>query len=67
MRTIGWCMLFLSMVAGAAAAENAAATQTTLTVATDNAGPRTRVTLTAHVSGVSNRLALGSSEFSLRQ
>jgi hypothetical protein len=39
------------MVAGAAAAENTAATQTTLTVATDNAGPRTRATLTAHVSG----------------
>jgi Bacterial Ig-like domain (group 3) len=51
MRTIGWCMLFLSMVAGAAAAENAAATQTTLSVTTDNAGPRTRATLTAHVSG----------------
>ena len=44
-------MLFLGMVAGAAAAENATATQTTLTVATDNAGPRTRATLTAHVSG----------------
>jgi Bacterial Ig-like domain (group 3) len=51
MRTIGWCMLFLGMVAGAAAAENTAATQTTLTVATDIAGPRTRTTLTAHVSG----------------
>ena len=51
MRTIGWCMLFLSMVTGAAAAENAAATQTTLSVTTDNAGPRTRATLTAHVSG----------------
>ena len=51
MRTIGWCMLFLGMVAGAAAAENTAATQTTLTVATDNAGPRTRATLTAHVTG----------------
>ena len=50
-RTIGWCMLFLGMVAGAAAAENATATQTILTVATDNAGPRTRATLTAHVSG----------------
>ena len=49
-------MLFLGMVAGAAAAENAAATQTTLTVATDNAGPRTRATLTAHVSAVSARL-----------
>ena len=50
-RTIAWCMLFLGMVAGASAAENATATQTTLTVATDNAGPRTRATLTAHVSG----------------
>jgi hypothetical protein len=50
-RTIAWCMLFLGMVAGASAAENATATQTTLTVATDNAGPRTRTTLTAHVSG----------------
>jgi hypothetical protein len=49
-RTIGWCMLFLGTVAGAATAENTAATQTTLTVATDNAGPRTRATLTAHVS-----------------
>ncbi len=50
-RTIAWCMLFLGTVAGAAASENATATQTTLTVATDNAGPRTRATLTAHVSG----------------
>jgi hypothetical protein len=50
-RTISWCMLFLGTLAGAAAAENTAATQTTLTVATDNAGPRTRATLTAHVSG----------------
>jgi hypothetical protein len=50
-RTIAWCMLFLGMVTGASAAENATATQTTLTVATDNAGPRTRATLTAHVSG----------------
>jgi Bacterial Ig-like domain (group 3) len=50
-RTIAWCMLFLGMVAGASAAENATATQTTLTVATDNAGPRTRTTLTVHVSG----------------
>ena len=43
-------MLFLGMVAGAATAENTAATQTTLTVAADNAGSRTRATLTAHVS-----------------
>src|SRR5271156_3730731 len=44
-------MLFLGTVAGAAVAENATATQTTLTVAADNTGPRTRATLTAHVSG----------------
>src|SRR5258707_9860211 len=44
-------MMFLGMIAGAAAAENATATQTTLTVDTDNAGPRTRANLTAHVSG----------------
>jgi Bacterial Ig-like domain (group 3) len=44
-------MLFLGTVAGAAAAENATTTQTTLTVAIDNAGPRTRATLTAHVTG----------------
>jgi Bacterial Ig-like domain (group 3) len=50
MRTIGWCMLFLGMVAGAAAAESKA-TQTTLVVAINDAGPRTRATLTAHVSG----------------
>jgi hypothetical protein len=43
-------MLFVGTIAGAAAAENATATQTTLTVATDDAGPRTRATLTAHVS-----------------
>ena len=53
-RTIGWCMVFLGMVAGASctrsAAENTAATRTTLTVATDEAGPRTRATLTAHVA-----------------
>jgi hypothetical protein len=48
-RTVGWCMLFLGMIAGAAA-ENTVATRTTLTVTTDNAGPRTRTTLTAHVS-----------------
>ncbi len=54
MRTAGWCMVFLGMVAGftgsAAAAENTAATRTALAVSTNNAGPRTRVTLTAHVS-----------------
>jgi hypothetical protein len=54
MRTAGWCMVFLGMVAGftgsAVAAENTAATRTALSVATNDAGPRTRVTLTAHVS-----------------
>jgi hypothetical protein len=53
-RTIAWCILFLGTVAGAAAAESATATQTTLTVAVDNAGPRTRATLTAHVNGASS-------------
>ena len=52
--TAGWCMVFLGMVAGfmgsAAAAENTEATRTALAVSTNNAGPRTRVTLTAHVS-----------------
>jgi hypothetical protein len=56
MRTAAWCMVFLGMVAGfgfsgsAAAGQNTAATRTALSVATNNAGPRTRVTLTAHVS-----------------
>jgi hypothetical protein len=53
MRTIGWCMVFLGMVAGTSctrsAAENTAETRTTLTVASEDAGPRTRATLTAHV------------------
>jgi Bacterial Ig-like domain (group 3) len=53
MRAIGW-WVFLSMMAGASltgsAAENTAATRTALTVAADNAGPRTKVTLTAHVT-----------------
>lgn len=55
MRTAGWCMVFLGMTAGvsftgSAAAEATAATRTTLAVATNNAGPRTRATLTAHVA-----------------
>ena len=55
MRAAGWCIVFLSMVAAvgfakAQAAENTAATQTTLVVSATNAGPRTRVTLTAHVT-----------------
>jgi hypothetical protein len=53
MRTTGWCTVFLVMVAGftgSALAENTPATRTALSVATNDAGPRTRVTLTAHVT-----------------
>ncbi len=56
--TAGWCMVFLGIVAGfgftgpTATAQNTAATQTALAVALNNAGPRTRVRLTAHVSAV---------------
>lgn len=55
MRAAGWCMVFLGLVAWvgftrSASAENTAATRTTLAAAINNAGPRTRVTLTAHVS-----------------
>jgi hypothetical protein len=54
MCTVGWCIVLLGMVAGftgsAAAAGITAATRTALSVATNDAGPRTRVTLTAHVS-----------------
>ena len=54
MRTISWCMVFLGLVAGGnctrSAAQNAAETRTTLTVDTNDAGPRTKVTLTAHVA-----------------
>jgi hypothetical protein len=46
---VGWLMLFLGLI-GVAAAENPAATRTTLTVTTDNSGPRTRATLKAHVA-----------------
>ncbi len=67
MRTAGWCMVFLGMVAGftgsAAAAENTAATRTALTVATNNAGPRTRVTLTAHVSADATGAPSGAVNF----
>jgi hypothetical protein len=45
---IGCWMLFLGLIAGAAA-ENPAATRTSLNVSTDSSGPRTRATLTAHV------------------
>jgi hypothetical protein len=54
MRTVGWCMVFLGMVAGTSctrsAAENTAQTRTTLTVAMEDGGPRTKATLTAHVA-----------------
>src|SRR5271155_1286788 len=67
MRTAGWCMVFLGMVAGftgsAAAAENTAATRTALAVATNNAGPRTRVTLTAHVSADATGAPSGAVNF----
>jgi hypothetical protein len=46
-------------------AEDTAATRTTLAVATNNAGPRTRVTLTAHVTAA-RRFPIGRGELSLR-
>ncbi len=51
MRT-GWCMVLLSMFGAAflAGAENTAATRTTLAISTSNTGPRTKVTLSAHVT-----------------
>jgi hypothetical protein len=48
-RAVIGCAAFLGMIAGAAA-QKTAATQTTLSVATDDAGPRTKATLTAHVN-----------------
>jgi len=56
MCTAGWCMVFLGMAAGVsfagamAAGENTAATRTVLTIVTNDGGPRTKVTLTAHVT-----------------
>jgi hypothetical protein len=55
MRTAGWCMVFMAMLSGlsflgSAVAEDMAATRTTLAVAASNTGPRTRATLTAHVT-----------------
>jgi Bacterial Ig-like domain (group 3) len=52
MRTAAWCMVFMGMLAAgrSAVAEDTAATRTTLTVATSNVGPRTRATLTVHVT-----------------
>jgi hypothetical protein len=63
MRTAGWCMVFFGIVAGvgfaaSAAPEDTAATRTTLAVATNDAGPRTRLTLTAHVTAPSSGGAL---------
>jgi hypothetical protein len=50
----GWCIVFLGMAgvsfAGSAAAENMAATRTALAVAVNDGGPRTKLTLTAHVT-----------------
>jgi HAMP domain-containing protein len=69
MRTAGWCVVFLVMVAGftgsAVAAENQAATETALSVATNDAAPRTRATLTAHISA--DEGSLGSGELSCRE
>jgi hypothetical protein len=58
---VGW-MLFLGMI-GAAAAETPAATRTSLTVTTDNSGPRTRATLSAHVEADPSSIPLGVVNF----
>jgi hypothetical protein len=65
-RSTGWRPVFLGMVlalasTGYAAAAGASqeATQTALTVETSNAGPRTKVTLTAHVVSVNGGQAVG--------
>jgi Bacterial Ig-like domain (group 3) len=55
-------MLFLGMIA-VAAAETPAATRTTLTVTTDNTGPRTRATLSAHVEADPSTIPLGVVNF----
>ena len=49
MRTPGRCILFLGLMVGVLAAQNTATTRTSLAIAADDSGPRTRVTLTAHV------------------
>jgi hypothetical protein len=65
MRGKGWRPVFLgvalawSWMGYAAAGLSQEATQTALTVATDNAGPRTKVTLTAHVAAVNGSEAVG--------
>ena len=53
LRTAGGCMLFLGLTVAVLAAQNTAPTRTTLSIAANDAGPRTRVTLTAHVSATS--------------
>jgi Bacterial Ig-like domain (group 3) len=59
---IGCWMLFLGMISGAAA-ENPAATRTTLTVSTDSSGPRTRAALTAHIEADSAGMPSGVVNF----
>jgi Bacterial Ig-like domain (group 3) len=66
MRSKGWQPVFLGMAlalgwTGYAAAAGASqqATQTALTVETSNAGPRTKVTLTAHVVSVNGSEGVG--------
>ena len=53
MRTATWCVVVAGLVAGSgltAYAESTPVTRTTLAATTDDAGPRTRTTLTAHVT-----------------
>jgi hypothetical protein len=64
MHTAGWCLMFLGMGAGLTGlAENSAATRTALAVSTNDAGPRTRVTLTAHVTADVNGAPSGVVNF----
>ena len=63
---VGWRSVLLGMalaVSGIgyaiAAGTNPSATQTALTVTTDNAGPRTKITLSAHVAEASGSEAVG--------
>jgi Bacterial Ig-like domain (group 3) len=61
-RAVIGCAAFLGMIAGAAA-QKTAATQTTLAVATDDVGPRTKATLTAHVSAETSGAPTGVVNF----
>jgi len=63
LRTFGGCMLFLGLTVAVLAAQNTATTRTTLSVETNDAGPRTRATLTAHVSATSGEAASGVVNF----